>query len=665
MAPTSDLLAGLNPPQRDAVLHSGGPLLVVAGAGSGKTRVLTHRIAHLIRGRNVSPYAVLAITFTNKAAGEMRERVGQLVGERLGLAMWVTTFHSACARILRKEGTRLGYSSGFSIYDDGDAERLLGFCLKELELDPKRFPPRQVRGAIGRAKDELVDEDAFAARAGNWFEEQVAAAYSAYQRRLRAANAMDFDDLILNVVHLFRLHDGVLEAHRDRFRHLLVDEFQDTNQAQFELVKLLASRDRNVCVVGDADQSVYAFRGADFRNVLRFEEVFPDARVLVLEQNYRSTQTILSAANAVIEHNRMRKPKSLWTDAGHGERITSYQAENEHEEAVFVAREIERLREEEGFAYGDVAVFYRTNAQSRVLEEAFTRLAVPYRVVGSLRFYERREIKDALAYLRLASNPADEVSLKRIVNVPKRGIGDQTVRTLGALAAREAVTLLAACERVEEAGLGPRARSAVAEFAALVRRLREMIEDGAAPGSVLEAVLEGSGMLAELEAERQVEALGRAENLRELVGVAREFAEDDPEGGVTGFLERVSLVSDADEATLEEGAVTAMTLHIAKGLEFPVVFTTGLEEGVFPHVRSLTEPDQLEEERRLCYVGITRAKRRLYLTHAWSRSLWGRTGYNPPSRFLEEIPESLVFSAGEEEEPDGGSCEEEPRLRRI
>jgi DNA helicase-2/ATP-dependent DNA helicase PcrA len=655
-----ELLAGLNPVQREAVTHPGGPLLVVAGAGSGKTRVLTHRVAYLIRERNVSPFEVLAITFTNKAAAEMRERVSGLVGERLGAAMWVMTFHAACARILRREARLLGYAPSFTIYDDADAERLVAFCLKDLELDPRRFPPRTVRHLIGRAKDRLVDPEAFAASAGRGaFDRAVAEAYALYQQRLRQANAMDFDDLIMNAVRLFRERPDVLEAYRDRFRHVLIDEFQDTNAAQYALARLLAERDRNITVVGDLDQSIYRFRGADFTNVLRFEEDFPDARVVTLEQNYRSTQTILAAANAVIENNQMRKPKTLWTEMAGGELLTRYHAENEHEEAVWVAREVERLREEEGRRYGDVAIFYRTNAQSRVLEEVFVRMGLPYRVVGALRFYDRKEVKDALAYLRVLVNPADEVSLKRIVNTPRRGIGEQTVAALARDAAARGLSLGEALERAEEnPDLSPRARAAVADLAGILRGLRAMVERGAPPAEVLEATLERTGYAAELEAERTIEALGRIENLKELVGVAREFSEEHPEGGVREFLEQVALVSDADEVALEDGAVTMMTLHIAKGLEFPVVFMVGMEEGVFPHLRSMTDPEELEEERRLCYVGITRAKERLYLTHAWSRSLWGGSSYNPPSRFLREIPAELVRvveAAGEVDERAVGS----------
>jgi ATP-dependent DNA helicase UvrD/PcrA len=458
----------------------------------------------------------------------------------------------------------------------------------------------------------------------------------------------------MNTVHLFRLFDDVLESYRNKFRHVLVDEFQDTNGAQYVLTKLLAERDRNIAVVGDLDQSIYKFRGADFTNVMRFEEDFPDARVITLEQNYRSTQTILSAANAVIENNQMRKPKTLWTEMAGGELITRYHAENEHEEAAWITREIERLREEETRKYGDVAIFYRTNAQSRVVEEIFVRLGVPYRVVGSLKFYDRKEIKDAVAYLRVLVNPADEVSLKRIINVPKRGIGDRSVAALGSFAEANKITLSDAVDRAEEnQDLGPRAQSSIAGVAALLHGLRELVARGVGPADVLEQILDRTGYVAELEADASIENLGRVENLKELVGGAREFHGENPEGGVREFLETVALVSDADELVEEGGSVTLMTLHIAKGLEFPVVFIVGLEDGVFPHMRSMTDPAELEEERRLAYVGITRAKERLYLTHAWSRSLWGGSNYNPPSRFLHEIPEELVRlveSTGESDE---------------
>ncbi|GAC1417801.1 MAG: DNA helicase PcrA [Actinomycetota bacterium] len=647
MNPDSDLLADLNPPQRDAVAHMGGPLLVVAGAGSGKTKLITHRIAHLIREHDVSPFAILAITFTNKAAKEMKERVGALVGERLSNAMWVMTFHSACARLLRREAHRLGYTSSFTIYDSSDSERLVRFCMDDLDIDSRRYTPRQIHNAIGHAKDELIDEELFKERATTHVEHAIGEVYQLYQQRLRKANAMDFDDLIFNTVHVFNLFPEVLEHYQNRFRHILVDEFQDTNAAQFRLITMLAGRDQNVAAVGDLDQSIYKFRGADFRNVMRFEEEFPNSRVITLEQNYRSTQTILSAANAVIENNRMRKPKNLWTDITGGEKIMRYLGDDERDEATWITREIERLRDESKVSFRDVALFYRTNAQSRVLEEAFMRFGMPYRVIGALKFYDRKEIKDSMAYLRVLVNPADEVSLKRIINVPKRGIGDQTVAALSRFASGSAIPLGEAVDRVQEiVDLSGRARSAVAEVAALLSLLRDRVERNDSVSEILEAIFDRSGYLAELEAERSIEALGRIENLKELVGVAREFDEANPEQGLREFLEQVALVSDTDEINEEEGTVTMMTVHIAKGLEFPTVFIVGMEDGVFPHVRSMTDPDELEEERRLIYVGITRAKQRLYLTHAMSRSLWGGSNYNPPSRFLNEIPAELMVAVG-------------------
>jgi ATP-dependent DNA helicase UvrD/PcrA len=646
-----DLLEALNPVQREAVVHADGPLLVVAGAGSGKTKVITHRIAHLIRSHDVSPFAILAITFTNKAAGEMADRVGALVGERLGGAMWVMTFHSACARILRREGVRLGFTSQFTIYDMADSERLIRLCMEAMDVDSRRFTPRQIGHLIGRAKDDLIDEDTYATAASNFVETTVGDVYKEYQRRLRQANAMDFDDLIFNTVHLFRLFPDVLDGYQDRFKYIMVDEFQDTNPAQFRLVATLAGKHRNICVVGDLDQSIYKFRGADFRNLIKFEEEFSDARVITLEQNYRSTQTILAAANAVIEHNQYRKPKNLWTEMAGGELITRYHAEDEHDEASWVAREIERLREEENASYGDVAIFYRTNAQSRVLEEVFIKLGVPYRVFGSLKFYDRKEIKDAIAYLRVLVNPADEVSLRRIINVPKRGIGDGTVAVLERWARESDVPLGTAVIRFEEvAELSGRARAAVSEIAGILRSLREKVAEGGSVPFILEATLDRSGYIAELSSERSIEAMGRVENLKELVGVAQEFAEANPDDGLQQFLEQVSLVSEADQVNEEEGSVTLMTMHIAKGLEFPTVFIVGMEDGVFPHIRSMTDPEELEEERRLCYVGITRAKARLILTHAWQRSLWGGSNYNPPSRFLQEIPSELIRVAGDDEE---------------
>lgn len=641
------LLDDLNEPQREAVLHQQGPLLIVAGAGSGKTAVLTRRVAYLLRNQEADPFSVLAITFTNKAADEMRERIAVLAGS-IARAMWIGTFHAMCVRMLRREAPRLGYKSSFTIYDASDSERLVAFVMRDLDIDPRRIRPKQIHHAIGRAKDELVSPEKFSESADNWFERQIAAAYSEYQKRLRQANAMDFDDLINQTIDIFRQFPEVLEHYRERFRHLLVDEFQDTNAAQFELVRLLGAPGGNVCVVGDMDQSVYGFRGADYRNLALFEKAFPKARVIVLEQNYRSTQHILSAANALIEHNRARKPKNLWTQSGEGEKIVRFYAENEHDEAAFVAAEIGRLVEGGDFPYREFAIFYRTNAQSRVIEEIFTRYGVPYRVVGSLRFYERREIKDMLAYLRMLINPADNVSLKRIINTPRRGIGDRTVAGLEAFAAVRGLNLFEAVEAADEVEtISRRALGGLQDFLHLIRELSSYLEEGATLRSLVEVACERSGYLAELEAERSIESLGRIENLKELAGVAREFEEAYPGAGLDEFLSRISLVSEQDEYDDEASSVTLMTLHNAKGLEFPVVFIAGMEDGVFPHMRSLGSPEDLEEERRLAYVGITRAKKRLYLTHAVSRSLWGGSNYNPPSRFLKEIPEQLVNVEGE------------------
>ncbi len=630
-----ELLAGLNPVQREAVAHEGGPLLIVAGAGSGKTRVLTHRIAWLISEQGISPFEILAITFTNKAAEEMKSRVAALVGP-VARRMWVSTFHSACVRILRRDAGRLGFRSSFTIYDEADAARLTGYVLRDLGFDVKKFPPRSVHGVISAAKNELVDPAAYAARSSNIYERRIAEVYAEYQRRLLAASAMDFDDLLSNTVALWRQHPDVLESYQHRFKHVLVDEYQDTNRAQNEMVLLIGAYHHNVAVVGDSDQSVYRFRGADMRNILEFEDAFPDATIVVLEQNYRSTQTILDAANAVIANNERRKPKALWTEAGAGSPITRYLAESEHDEASFVAHEMGRLHDVDGLPWSDIAVFYRTNAQSRVIEEELVRRSIPYRVIGGTRFYDRKEIKDVLAYLRAVNNPADEVSIKRVVNVPKRGVGDTSVGRVDAWASAHGVPFGDGLARAEEAGVSGKALAGIRSFVALLDELRGRLANDAGPGELLDAILDQSGYRAELEAERSVEAAGRLENLDELVGTAREYS------AVDAFLEDVSLVSDADELEDDAGQVVLMTLHTAKGLEFPAVFLVGLEEGVFPHLRALSDPDELEEERRLAYVGITRAQRRLYLTSAWSRTLWGSTQYNPPSRFVREIPEQLV-----------------------
>ncbi|MFS8200778.1 DNA helicase PcrA [Streptomyces sp. CWNU-52B] len=666
------LLDGLNENQRAAVVHHGSPLLIVAGAGSGKTRVLTHRIAHLLGERKVHPGEILAITFTNKAAGEMKERVEQLVGPRAN-AMWVMTFHSACVRILRRESKQLGFTSSFSIYDAADSKRLMALVCRDLDLDPKRFPPKSFSAKISNLKNELIDEEDFAAQAaggtsqtesGGGFEKALAQAYAMYQSRLREANALDFDDLIMTTVNLLRAFPDVAEHYRRRFRHVLVDEYQDTNHAQYSLVReLVGTSDHPVdvppaqsdlppaelCVVGDADQSIYAFRGATIRNILQFEEDYPNAKTILLEQNYRSTQTILTAANAVIERNESRRPKNLWTNAGAGARITGYVADTEHDEAQFIAEEIDRLTDSGDAKAGDVAVFYRTNAQSRVFEEIFIRVGLPYKVVGGVRFYERKEVRDVLAYLRVLANPEDSVPLRRILNVPKRGIGDRAEAMIDALSQREKISFPQALRRVDEAyGMAARSTNAVKRFNTLMEDLRTIVESGAGPATVLEAILERTGYLAELQASTDPQDETRIENLQELAAVALEFEQEAGEGetpaGLPAFLERVALVADSDQIPDEEedgsGVITLMTLHTAKGLEFPVVFLTGMEDGVFPHMRALGQAKELEEERRLAYVGITRARERLYLTRASMRSAWGQPSYNPPSRFLEEIPDT-------------------------
>jgi len=649
------LLEGLNGPQREAVVHEGSPLLIVAGAGSGKTRVLTHRIAYLLAQRGVQPGQVLAITFTNKAAAEMRERVESLIGPR-AKAMWVSTFHSACVRILRREAATVGLKSTFSIYDAADSQRLMAMVIRDLDLDPKRYPARVFCHKVSAAKNELIDEETFAAQVGNNpYEAHVAAAYTDYQRRLRQANALDFDDIISMTVNILQAFPAVREHYRRRFRHVLVDEYQDTNHAQYTLVRELVGTEgeevppAELCVVGDADQSIYAFRGATIRNIVEFEKDYPQARTILLEQNYRSSERILRAANSVISRNPGRRDKKLWSELGEGPMIVGYVADDEHDEASFVAQTIDKLGDEHGVQPKDVAVFYRTNAQSRALEEVFVRTGMPYKVVGGTRFYERREVKDALAYLRVVANPADDVNLRRILNVPKRGIGDRAQAAVAALAARERIPFVAALGRVEDApGIATRSVAAVQAFTAILEGLGEVAADeGSGVADLLEAILDRSGYSKELRASHDPQDETRLENLAELVAVAGEFDENYPEGSLVDFLEQVSLVADADEIPqggegTDAGVVTLMTLHTAKGLEFPVVFLTGLEDGTFPHQRSMDDPDELEEERRLAYVGITRARERLHLSRAGTRAAFGAPQYHPPSRFLDEIPIDVV-----------------------
>ena len=650
------LLDGLNPQQRAAVVHEGGPLLIVAGAGSGKTRVLTHRIAYLLAERDVTPRQILAITFTNKAAGEMAARAANLTGAS-ARSMWLMTFHSACVRILRREAQRFGYPSSFSIYDQSDSQRLMALVCRELNLDPKFHPPKSLANQVSALKNELLDYETVAARAKGYRQEGLAEAYGEYQRRLVAAGAMDFDDLIMVTVNMLQAFPDVAAEYRKRFRHIMVDEYQDTNHAQYMLVRELVGIGESeappdglppaeLAVVGDADQSIYAFRGATIRNIEEFERDFVGARVIMLEQNYRSTQNILAAANAVVAQNPDRIPKNLWSDAGDGPPIIGYVADSEHDEAAFVAEEVDRLADEGEAKPGDVAVFYRTNAQSRVFEEIFIRSGLPYKVVGGVRFYDRREVRDLLAYLRLIANPGDEVSLRRVLNTPRRGIGDRAEECVAALASRDRISFAAALRRPDDVpGLAARSARAIEGFNEMMASFRAKAEAGSPAGDLAAAVLDQTGYVAELEESSDLQDAGRIENVNELVSVAREFDSRFPDGNLAEFLEQVSLVADADEIPEGEdhgGMVTLMTLHTAKGLEFPVVFLTGLEENVFPHERSMGNDRELAEERRLAYVGITRAEQRLYLTRAATRAWFGRPSYHKQSRFLSEVPAHLI-----------------------
>jgi DNA helicase-2/ATP-dependent DNA helicase PcrA len=656
------LLEGLNEPQREAVLAGDGPLLILAGAGSGKTAVLTRRIAHLVQSGRARPGEILAITFTNKAAEEMRERVERLVGRR-ARPMWVMTFHAACARMLRAGADRLGYTRGFTIYDEQDSLRLVKRCIEELDIDPKRFAPRAIRRQISDAKNTLLDAADYRERIASFFEQTAADVYQLYEQRIHAMNAMDFDDLLLRCVNLLELFPELRERYQHGFAHILVDEYQDTNRAQYRWLQLLSEEHRNLSVVGDDDQAIYGFRGADIRNILEFEDDFPDAQVVRLEQNYRSTQTILSAANAVVGNNRGRKAKTLWTDLGSGDPVHVLELEDEHAEARYVGGEIERLVDE-GRSRDEVAVFYRTNAQSRVLEDTLVRYGVGYQVIGGTRFYERAEVKDALAYLTLLVNPQDVVAFQRAVATPRRGIGQTTQARIVSHANTVGASVWEVASEPEQIpGLGTAAVKSVSRFMSTMGRLRERAGQ-ASVGDLLHELLGETGYTEALEAERTIEAQGRLENLEELVGVAREY---DAAGGADGeapsleeFLQQVALFSDQDALRDEDGVVTLMTLHNAKGLEFPVVFMIGCEEGVFPHMRAIEEGD-IEEERRLCYVGITRARRELYMTHVKVRSLFGARDWNVPSRFLEEIPDELtdrepsapsdVWDAGAERRP--------------
>jgi DNA helicase II / ATP-dependent DNA helicase PcrA len=631
-------LADLNPAQREAVLATEGPVLVVAGAGSGKTRVLTHRIAHLVSACGVKPQEILAITFTNKAAGEMRERLEGILGD-VAPRMWVMTFHAACGRILRREAPRLGYRSNFTIYDQADQVRLAKQCLEELERDPKRFVPRGIHAQISMAKNQLIGPEEYKARVASFYDQTVADAYALYQRRLHSSNAVDFDDLLMLTVEVLERFPEALTRWQKAFRYVLVDEYQDTNHAQYRLLQLLAGQHKNVFAVGDPDQSIYAFRGADIRNILEFERDFGGGRLIALEQNYRSTNSILRAANSLITHNRERKPKNLWSELGEGDPARVVEVEDEHAEARFVAAEVASLIEE-GYAGSELAVFYRTNAQSRVLEDVLVRQEISYQVIGGPKFYERAEIKDAIGYLQVIDNAYDAVSLTRIANRPRRGIGNASLARLQTFADTQGISLWEALERADEAGVGAAPLKAVERFRTLMQSSMAGALELSVP-ELLERVLEKSGYLESLEAERTVEAQGRIENLLELVGVAREYQERAEEPGLSEFLQQISLYSDQDDLSAERSLVSLMTLHNAKGLEFRAVFLIGMEEGVFPHSRSLEEQG-LEEERRLAYVGLTRAKERLTLSHAASRSLWGARGYNLPSRFLDELPQEEI-----------------------
>jgi len=658
MVDSDALLAGLNPQQQKAVIHQGAPLLVVAGAGSGKTRVLTRRISYLMAAREVRPYEILAITFTNKAAGEMKERVTELVGP-VAKSMWVSTFHSACVRLLRQEIERLGYSTTFSIYDSADSQKLISRVMETLNLDAKRYPPRQFQALISNAKNELQTPYQYLSAAQNQFETIVADVYTLYEKRLQQANALDFDDLIMKTVQILQQFPEAKARFRSRFRHILVDEYQDTNHAQYMLVKELTGSEGDgfpiaeLCVVGDADQSIYGFRGATIRNILQFEVDYPNAATVLLEQNYRSTQNILNAANAVITQNESRKEKNLWSEAGAGAPLIGYVAESEYDEAEFIRSEIRSLQDMGHSNPGETAVFYRTNAQSRIFEEIFMRAAIPYKVVGGLRFYERKEVKDLLAYLRVLANPNDEVSLRRIINFPKRGIGDRALEEVELFALAQGISFWHALLRVTEATAVPnKAAQSISQFTAMLTALAVLVEAKTKPSVIIEAVLEQSGLLTELEASTDPQDEVRVENLKELVSASMEYEErsfdelgEDEEISLSGFLEKVSLVADADEipdGVDHGGVVTLMTLHTAKGLEFPTVFLTGMEDGIFPHARTLDDPKEIEEERRLAYVGLTRAEKRLYISRAEYRLTFGTPKYNPGSRFLDEIPSELI-----------------------
>lgn len=640
-----DLLQGLNKEQQEAVLHTDGPLLILAGAGSGKTRVLTHRIAYLIREKGVFPSNILAITFTNKAAREMKERTSKMLGD-VAEDMWVSTFHSICVRILRRDIEKLGYSRNFVIFDTTDQQTLIKDCIKELNLNEKNFPYREVLANIGRAKDELIEPDVYMKMNTSDFRmEKMARIYDLYQKKLKNNNALDFDDIILMTIKLFLDNPPVLQYYQRKFKYISVDEYQDTNTAQYTLISLLAQEHRNLCVVGDDDQSIYSFRGANIRNILDFEKEFSDCKVVKLEQNYRSTQSILNAANHVIKNNTGRKKKTLWTRNPEGGGVQLFEGGNEHEESYFIVKEIKRLRQSENRSNNDFAILYRMNAQSRVLEDILMKDGIPYRIFGGLRFYDRKEIKDIIAYLRLVQNPSDDIALKRIINVPKRGIGNTTVDTAERLANSRSCSIYSIISTADEISELQRASSRLEEFTALINGFK-VLQETMGVSELIGEVIQKSGILAELELENTVEARSRIENIKELISGAIEFEEQSEEKGeekgLDAFLANVSLVSDIDSMEGERDAVVLMTLHSAKGLEFPVVFMVGMEEGVFPGMRSIGDETELEEERRLCYVGMTRAREKLYMTNAFSRTLFGNTTYNRVSRFVREIPPELI-----------------------
>lgn len=638
-----DLLNGLNKQQQEAVRYTEGPLLIMAGAGSGKTRVLTHRIAYLIDEKEVAPRNILAITFTNKAAREMKTRIEKLVGAD-GNGMWVSTFHSMCVRILRRDIDRIGYSRNFTILDSGDQLTVIKNIMKDRNMDTKKFEPRAFLGAISSAKNELVTPKQYSENVGDYYSRQIAEVYKEYQKRLMKNQALDFDDLIMQTIHLFKRVPEVLEYYQRRFQYIHVDEYQDTNHAQYILVKQLAARFKNLCVVGDSDQSIYAWRGADIKNILSFEKDYPNAKVVLLEQNYRSTKSILKAANYVIEHNTSRKPKKLWTENDDGNKIKYYRADTEREEGLYVAQQIEQLIQEKRFRYSDFAILYRTNAQSRAIEETFMKASIPYQMVGGTKFYDRKEIKDMLAYLRLIVNPDDDISFVRVVNEPKRGIGKTTIDKLQAYATDNDISLYTAVQEADFIGLSAKATKALVEFGQMIQDWQKQQEFLSAT-EMVEEVLDKTGYEQMLVNERSIEAQTRLENLEEFMTVTKNFEQTSDDKTLVNFLTELALISDIDQIDEEaddNDKVTMMTLHAAKGLEFPVVFLIGMEENVFPHSRSLMDEEEMEEERRLAYVGITRAEQILHVTHAKMRTLFGRTNFNPISRFIEEIPEELL-----------------------